>query len=109
MIEHRPGLRIFCHAMLALGVATVAFPLWITFVASTHTNPDIQQAPMPVLPGDQFVENYGRALAQGAQNLGASALTMMKNSLIMALGIAVGKIVVSLLAAFAMTLASRSR
>lgn len=38
---------------------------------------------------------------QGSKNLGASAFTMLKNSLIMALGISIGKIIVSLLAAFA--------
>jgi len=56
---------------------------------------------MPIFPGSHFLENYNRALLEGAKNLGASAFTMMKNSLIMALGISVGKIVVSLLAAFA--------
>jgi sn-glycerol 3-phosphate transport system permease protein len=56
---------------------------------------------MPIYPGSHLVGNYGRALSEGAKNLGASAMTMMKNSFIMAMGIAVGKIVVSLLAAFA--------
>jgi sn-glycerol 3-phosphate transport system permease protein len=58
-------------------------------------------APMPLLPGNQLLINYARALTEGAKNLGASAFTMMKNSFIMAMGIAVGKICVSLLAAFA--------
>ena len=56
---------------------------------------------MPLTPGTHLVENYTRAVMEGNQNLGTSAFTMMKNSLIMALGISIGKIVVSLLAAFA--------
>jgi len=56
---------------------------------------------MPLLPGNQMITNYTRALLEGAKNLGASAFTMMKNSFIMAMGISVGKIAVSLLAAFA--------
>jgi len=56
---------------------------------------------MPIFPGSHFVENYGRALTEGTKNLGASAFTMMKNSFTMAMGISVGKIGVSLLAAFA--------
>ncbi|HPG87596.1 MAG TPA: sn-glycerol-3-phosphate ABC transporter permease UgpE, partial [Spirochaetales bacterium] len=77
------------------------FPIILVFVASTHTSADILAAPMPMKPGPHLVENYTRAILEGNKNLGASALTMMKNSLIMALGIAIGKIVVSLLAAYA--------
>ncbi|MEI6876362.1 MAG: sn-glycerol-3-phosphate ABC transporter permease UgpE, partial [Spirochaetota bacterium] len=62
---------------------------------------DITKAPMSLLPGKEFFNNYQLALWKGSDNLGASAWTMMKNSLIMALGISIGKIVISLLASFA--------
>jgi len=56
---------------------------------------------MPLTPGPHLLKNYSEAIMQGSKNLGASAFTMLKNSLIMALGISIGKIIVSLLAAFA--------
>ena len=50
MIEKRPGLTVLSHLVLILGVVIVAFPLYVTFVASTHTARDIVQVPMPLLP-----------------------------------------------------------
>jgi sn-glycerol 3-phosphate transport system permease protein len=55
----------------------------------------------PFLPGKQLLENYSRALMVGSKDVGATAGSMMLNSLIMALGITFGKIFISLLAAFA--------
>jgi len=101
MIEQRKSAKAFPHIVLWLSIIIIIFPIYFVFVASTRTNAEILSAPMPMAPGSHFLENYGRALTEGAQNLGASALTMMKNSFIMAMGIAIGKIVVSLLAAFA--------
>jgi sn-glycerol 3-phosphate transport system permease protein len=86
---------------LILAIIILLFPIWLVFIASTHTSAEILSAPMPLTPGTHLVENYTRAVLEGNQNLGTSAFTMMKNSLIMALGISIGKIVVSLLAAFA--------
>ena len=101
MIEHSKFRRYLPHIVLGLSIIIITFPIWLVFVASTRTSAEILSAPMPIFPGSHFLENYNRALLEGAKNLGASAFTMMKNSLIMALGISVGKIVVSLLAAFA--------
>jgi len=101
MTEHSRFRRILPHVFLILAVMVILFPIWLVFTASTRTNQEILSAPMPIIPGPHFLENYGRAIMEGAQNMGSSALTMMKNSFIMALGIAVGKIVVSLLAAYA--------
>ena len=36
MVEHRPILTLLAHLVLVLGVLTVAFPVWLAFVASTH-------------------------------------------------------------------------
>lgn len=101
MIEQRKSAKAFPHIVLWLAILVIIFPIYFVFVASTRTNAEILAAPMPIYPGSHFVENYGRALMEGAKNLGASAFTMIKNSFIMAMGISVGKIVVSLLAAFA--------
>jgi len=101
MVENRPWITYLTHIMLVLGVLIMAFPIYLTFVASTHTLPELLERPMPVLPGSHFIENYTTALTSGVQELGVSVGRMMMNSLIMALGITVGKIFISLLAAFA--------
>jgi sn-glycerol 3-phosphate transport system permease protein len=101
MIERSPIKRALPHLFLVLAILVIVFPIWLVFAASTRTVQDILQAPMPVTPGAHFIENYSAALSGGAKTLGTSAAVMMGNSLIMALGISVGKILVSLLAAFA--------
>ncbi len=101
MTEHTPIQRFLPHVLIVLSIIVLLFPIWLVFIASTHTSAEILSAPMPLSFGSHLVENYTNAILQGNKNLGASALVMMKNSLIMALGIATGKIVVSLLAAFA--------
>jgi sn-glycerol 3-phosphate transport system permease protein len=78
----------------------LAFPIYVTFVASTHTLDEIASQ-FPLLPGRHLVENYAKALTLGPRDVGATVGTMMLNSLIMALGITFGKIAISLMAAFA--------
>src|SRR5499425_2663146 len=101
MIENRPFLTFLSHAILVLGVAIVAFPVYITFIASTHTVQEILAAPMPLTPGSHLVENYTNALKHGAGEATAGVGRMMVNSLVSALVIAIGKIAISLLSAFA--------
>ncbi|MDX9862922.1 MAG: sn-glycerol-3-phosphate ABC transporter permease UgpE [Rhodospirillales bacterium] len=101
MVENRRWLTLLTHAVLLLGVAILAFPIWIAFVASTHQLQTLLQPPMPLLPGGEFFENYYKALTEGARAVGAPVWLMMANSLVMALGITFGKIVISMLAAFA--------
>jgi len=102
MVENRPLLTFFSHAILILGVAVVAFPLYVTFIASTHTLEEILTVPMPLLPGDHFLSNYAQVLAAGSTRGSAAPVgAMMANSLIVALCIAVGKISISILSAFA--------
>jgi sn-glycerol 3-phosphate transport system permease protein len=102
MVENRPWLDFLAHAVLVLGVILVAFPLYVTFIASTQTYEQIVDVPMPLYPGDKMIENYTQVLVAGSEK-GSSAPvgTMLKNSLIMALVIAVGKIAISIISAFA--------
>ncbi len=98
MVEKR-GLGLwFTHAGLILGVLIIFFPIYLAFVASTVTQPDIVRPPMPLVPGDHFFENYRDALVSGVN---APVWRMLLNSTVMALGIALGKIAISLLSAFA--------
>ncbi len=100
MVEHRPWLTFVTHAVLIIGCLVIAFPIYVTFVASTNTLEDITTS-FPLVPGGQLIENYSQALAVGPRDVGATVGTMMLNSLIMALGITLGKISISLMAAFA--------
>jgi sn-glycerol 3-phosphate transport system permease protein len=102
MIENRPGLTVLSHAVLILGVLAVAFPLYVTFVASTLKLEDIMALPMPLVPGDQLLENYSQVLTAGTTTGSkAPVSTMLFNSLVMALAIAIGKIAISIIASFA--------
>jgi sn-glycerol 3-phosphate transport system permease protein len=102
MVENRPGLTVLSHAVLILGVLAVAFPLYVTFVASSLRLEDIMALPMPLVPGDQLLENYSQVLTAGTTTGSKAAVsTMLFNSLVMALGIAIGKIAISIIASFA--------
>jgi sn-glycerol 3-phosphate transport system permease protein len=99
----RTRRTLIAHGTIWIGIALIAFPLWIAFVASTLTNPDIARAPMPLLPGTHGGTVYGDALLKGSTGFVTSppVWLMMMNSLVMAVVIAVGKIAISLLSAFA--------
>ncbi len=102
MVENRPLATLLSHAVLLLGVLVVAFPIYVAFTASTQTLQDVVQAPMPPLPGAHLLDNYGAALSAGPSQLsGTPVSTLLLNSLVLAVGVAVGKIVISLLSAFA--------
>ncbi|MEP3345647.1 MAG: sn-glycerol-3-phosphate ABC transporter permease UgpE [Litoreibacter sp.] len=98
MVEKRGATLWLSHVLMILGVLVVFFPIWLAFVASTVTQSEIVSPPMPLWPGDQFLNNYREALFSGVN---VPVATMLLNSLVMAMGIAVGKIVISLLSAFA--------
>jgi sn-glycerol 3-phosphate transport system permease protein len=102
MVENR-GLNYWLtHVGLSFGVLVLFFPLWLAFVASTVTNAEVIHPPMPLWPGDQFFVNYGRALIEGdTGQTSASVARMLLNTFIVAIGIAVGKIVISFTSAFA--------
>ncbi len=103
MVERSPFLTFLGHAIMILGVIVVAFPIYLAFVASTHTAQEIVQAPMPMLPGSNMWETYRKALVGGGYGAGSTAPVahMMWVSLVTALVITFGKIAISLLSAFA--------
>jgi len=105
MVENRPLATTLSHVVLVLGVLIVAFPVYITFVASTQTAEQIvQNVPMSLIPGDNIVQSYKLALFGGQTEYGstiAPVAPMMFVSMVTALVIAFGKIAISLLSAFA--------
>ena len=100
MIENRPWLTWLSHAMLILGVATVAFPVYVTFVASTLTSEQVLDAPMTLIPGTQLISNYSQVLAGGGAG-GVPLKVLLFNSLVSALIIAIAKIAISITSAYA--------
>lgn len=101
MIERRPLLDFLAHLVLILGVVIVAFPVYVVFVASSLTAEDVLQAPMTLIPGPHLIDNYREVLVHGMGNSATPVGTMLMNSLIMALGISLGKIAISIISAFA--------
>ncbi len=95
MIEKTPWLDTLTYALLILGIAIVGFPIFYTLVAATLPIEEVAKVPMPLIPGNQLLVNLKAAWAKGDMG------TQMWNSFIMAAGITIGKISVSMLAAFA--------
>ena len=95
MVERTRGIDIACHGILILGGLLVCLPIYFAFVVGSHTVGEVLAVPPPWLPGREFLANAAAAWEKG--NLGR----LFVNSFIVAAGIAVGKIAVSLLSAFA--------
>ena len=102
MVENRPLSRYLAHAILILGVLIIFLPIWLAFVASTHSADRLVNEQMPFWLGSHLLENYSAVLDEGMKKAGGVPVRiMMVNSLIMALAIAIGKIFISFLSAFA--------
>ena len=101
MVENRPWLNALTHLLLFFGIIVVIFPIYIALVTSTHEAEDILTTVQPWF-GSEMLENYETVLQKGKVSAsGIPVGMMMWNSLIMALGIVVGKITISILSAFA--------
>ncbi|HSA80827.1 MAG TPA: sn-glycerol-3-phosphate ABC transporter permease UgpE [Geminicoccaceae bacterium] len=98
MVEKRGRGFWLTHLGLIIGIGVICFPIYLAFVASTVTQPEIVRPPLPLLPGPHLIENYRDALLSGVNT---PVWRMLANSTVMALGIAFGKIVISILSAFA--------
>lgn len=94
MIERSPLLDAFTHALLIFSFIALMFPLWVVFVAATHDFYTVNQVPMPLLPGRFFLENMSAAWERGNFD------RVMLNSIIVAVGVTVGKITIAALSAF---------
>jgi sn-glycerol 3-phosphate transport system permease protein len=94
MVEKTPILDTFTYIFLLLGILIVGFPIIYAIIAATLSIEDVSRVPMPLIPGDQFLVNMQTAWDKG--DLG----TQLINSFIMAAGITIGKIIVSMLGAF---------
>ena len=101
MVENRRFRDLVAYLILAIGVVIVAFPVYLAILASTFDAATISNGNMPLVPGDQAGINYPQALFSGGRLAREPVGMMMTNSFIMAMGIAIGKILISILSAFA--------
>ncbi|WP_322050728.1 sn-glycerol-3-phosphate ABC transporter permease UgpE [Paraburkholderia bannensis] len=101
MVENRRFFNLFCHAMLLLGVAVVAFPVYVAFCAATMNEQQVFSVPLSLVPGTHLFENAVTVWNSGTGSAASPFGTMLLNSVITALVIAVGKIVISILSAYA--------
>jgi sn-glycerol 3-phosphate transport system permease protein len=98
--EARAGGRwdwsgVMTHAILMAAVALLAFPLYYAFVISTQTVGQSSSLPPRLLPSTAMLENYAEAWRRARMG------QLLLNSAVMALSVAFGKIVISMLSAFA--------
>lgn len=102
MVQNNAGSRLVAHVILVLGVLIVAFPIYYTFVASTQSLQTILRPPLPLLPGKEFFHNYWEALFGGIGRIGGVGVgTLLFNTTVVALAVAIGKIAISILSAYA--------
>ncbi len=101
MVEKKGLGRALSHAVLLFGAAVVLFPLYVALVATSHSY-DVLISSTPLWFGEELIKNFTTVLTQGLKAAGGIPVwVMMSNSLIMALGIALGKIAISITAAYA--------
>ncbi len=102
MVEREGIRRYVAHLILWIGIAIVAFPVYLAIVASTQEASQIANGQMSLLPGSHFLDNYYRTIFIGTSGSTREPVgTMMLNSLVMAMAIALGKIAISILSAYA--------
>jgi sn-glycerol 3-phosphate transport system permease protein len=101
MVEHRSFGDLLAYAILSLAVLIIVFPVYLAFVASTHEAATVMNGNMPLTPGGHLWENYTRVLAAGTTQSSEPVERMLTNSFISAIGIALGKIFISILSAYA--------
>jgi sn-glycerol 3-phosphate transport system permease protein len=95
MIERSPVFDLITYLAMALGALLVVIPFWITLVAGSQSLQEVNQVPISLLPSGHLWENLQAAWARA--DLGPKML----NSLIVAVGVTTGKIVLASLSAFA--------
>ena len=96
MIERTPILNVATHVILIVGLVFILVPIWLAFVAATQTLQAVNSAPVEFWPGDQLWVNLQEAWT--LSDFGPKFV----NTLIVAIGVVVGKITLACITAFAL-------
>lgn len=95
-------ISISTHVILIIGAIFMTLPVWVAFATSTHAPETILREGLQFLPGPHFFQTYNEVLfVEGGVMKQVTAVTMLKNSMILGIGFAIGKVVISMLAAYA--------
>ncbi|KTD63104.1 sn-glycerol-3-phosphate ABC transporter permease UgpE [Legionella shakespearei] len=95
--------RLLAHGLLVLFILFMLLPLYLAIVAASNEGAAMMQSQLPLLPGSSFFKNLNSVLNDGLAVTGGEPITVMLiNSLIMALAITLGKIILALSSAFAL-------
>ncbi|WP_332065854.1 sn-glycerol-3-phosphate ABC transporter permease UgpE [Bartonella sp. CB189] len=102
MVENRPILKFMTHLIIIVGIIVICFPIYVAIIASTHSSASFNAGALPLLPGKYAIENYTVIFGDKLAQLGLPRLgPLLMNSFIMAFGISIGKILISLFSAYA--------
>lgn len=90
------------HIILLIGVVFMSLPVWVAFSTSTHSAETILREGLQFWPGTDFLKTYKEVMFEEAGVMkSVLGITMLKNSMILGIGFAVGKVIISMLAAYA--------
>ena len=90
------------HLILILGMVFMSTPVWIAFMSSTHAPETLFRDGLQFWFGGHFFETYKEVLfVAGGVMKKVTATRMLMNSMILGVGFAVGKVIISMLAAYA--------
>ncbi len=95
LVERTRVLDGITHGLVIASIALIVFPVYLAFVAATHDVETVNRLPMPLIPGGELTDNVALAWQSGELGL------QLFNTMVQAGGIAIGKIAISLLSAFA--------
>ncbi len=94
--------NIFTHVILIAGAVFMSLPVWVAFMSSTHPAETLFREGLQFWPGGEFFKTYNEVLfVEGGVMKKVTATTMMGNSTVLGVGFAVGKVIISMLAAYA--------
>ena len=96
MVERTPILNLFTQAILFLALLAALAPFAIVAIAATHDLRTVNQVPMPLTPGHDFLKNLAEAWVRA--DLGHKLV----NSVVFAGGVALGKVTIAALSAFSL-------
>lgn len=94
--------NVFSHFFLIFAALLFLLPVWVIFASSTHNAETIINDGLQFGLGNNFINTYYSILFENSgYTKQITAFKMIINSLIIALGFAIGKVVISSLAAYA--------
>ncbi|WP_367714388.1 ABC transporter permease subunit (plasmid) [Nitratireductor sp. GISD-1A_MAKvit] len=94
MIERTPLLNIVTHVILIAGALLLIIPIWLAFVAATLTVAEVNSPNVHYLPGGELWNNLTAAWTR------AEFGVKFMNSMIVAIAVVIGKVIISAISAF---------